>query len=110
MSCGVWTLRPRPSRSASGGGTRTCFKLTLRTPLHVAEVGYDPKFGARPLRRAITDWVDDPLSEGLLAERFLPGDVLRAFHEEDEKELSFEIVERAAEEAEIDEALEAMLG
>ncbi len=36
--------------------------------------GYDPQFGARPLRRIITNLVEDPLSEGLLAGRFLVGD------------------------------------
>ena len=33
----------------------------------VAKVGYDPKFGARPLRRAIQRYVEDPLSEALLS-------------------------------------------
>jgi ATP-dependent Clp protease ATP-binding subunit ClpB len=32
----------------------------------LAEVGYDPKFGARPLRRAIQDHLENPLAEYLL--------------------------------------------
>ncbi|HEY0739635.1 MAG TPA: ATP-dependent Clp protease ATP-binding subunit [Herpetosiphonaceae bacterium] len=38
--------------------------------------GYDPQFGARPLRRIITNLIEDPLSEGLLAGRFRENDVV----------------------------------
>ena len=77
----------------------------------LAKVGYDPQFGARPLRRAIQEHVDDPLSEGLLSDRFQPGDKIRIFHEGDNKELTFEVLERRDEyDAEEDESLEAMLG
>ena len=34
---------------------------------HVAEIGYDPVFGARPLRRAIQNYVEDPLSRAILS-------------------------------------------
>ncbi len=33
----------------------------------VAELGYDPKFGARPLRRAVRKYVEDPVSEFIIA-------------------------------------------
>lgn len=39
----------------------------------LAEEGYDPTLGARPLRRAIQRLVEDPLSEALLAGRFTSG-------------------------------------
>ena len=38
--------------------------------------GYDPTFGARPLKRVIQDVVEDPLSEQLLQGRFGPGDTV----------------------------------
>ncbi len=38
--------------------------------------GYDPDFGARPLRRTIQNLVEDPLSEALLRGEFLPGDTV----------------------------------
>jgi ATP-dependent Clp protease ATP-binding subunit ClpC len=38
--------------------------------------GYDPVFGARPLRRTIQNLVEDPLSEALLRGEFLPGDTV----------------------------------
>ncbi|TET44768.1 MAG: ATP-dependent Clp protease ATP-binding subunit, partial [Dehalococcoidia bacterium] len=37
--------------------------------------GYDPVFGARPLRRVIQNTVEDQLSEALLRGEFLPGDI-----------------------------------
>jgi len=38
--------------------------------------GYDPVFGARPLRRTIQNMVEDQLSEALLRGEFLPGDTV----------------------------------
>jgi ATP-dependent Clp protease ATP-binding subunit ClpB len=40
----------------------------------LARVGYDPQFGARPLKRAIQDLLLDPLATDLLAGEFNPGD------------------------------------
>ncbi|MEA1958776.1 MAG: ATP-dependent Clp protease ATP-binding subunit [Chloroflexota bacterium] len=42
----------------------------------LGEKGYDPVFGARPLRRVIQDLVEDPLSEQLLRGEFGPGDTV----------------------------------
>jgi ATP-dependent Clp protease ATP-binding subunit ClpC len=42
----------------------------------LAKRGYDPAFGARPLRRIITNLIEDPLAEGLLEGRFTEGDVI----------------------------------
>lgn len=50
----------------------------------LAEKGYDPLFGARPLRRVIQTMVEDPLSEKLLAGEFQSGDVVRLYREGDE--------------------------
>ena len=41
---------------------------------YIFKKGYDRKFGARPLKRAIQSYVEDPLSEEILAGRFVPGD------------------------------------
>ena len=42
----------------------------------LGEKGYDPVFGARPLRRVIQNELEDRLSEALLEERFGPGDTV----------------------------------
>jgi ATP-dependent Clp protease ATP-binding subunit ClpB len=48
--------------------------LTDRAVAHVAEAGYDPVYGARPLKRALQKLVIDPLASRLLAGEFAPGD------------------------------------
>jgi ATP-dependent Clp protease ATP-binding subunit ClpC len=42
----------------------------------IGNKGYDPVFGARPLRRSIQNLVEDQLSEALLRGEFLPGDTV----------------------------------
>jgi ATP-dependent Clp protease ATP-binding subunit ClpB len=42
----------------------------------LAAQGYDPQFGARPLKRVIQNKVQNPLAEALLAGRFQDGDVI----------------------------------
>ena len=49
-----------------------------QTAALVAQAGYDPAFGARPLRRAIRDHIENPLAKALLAGRFTEGDTIRA--------------------------------
>ncbi len=44
---------------------------------HLAEVGFDPKYGARPLRRAIQTNIEDKLAEGILAGTIKEGDTVR---------------------------------
>jgi ATP-dependent Clp protease ATP-binding subunit ClpB len=43
----------------------------------LAEAGYDPVYGARPLKRAIQQKLENPLAAKLLAGEFVPGDVVR---------------------------------
>jgi len=42
------------------------------------EKGFDAVFGARPMRRAIQNLIEDPLAEYLLQGKFQPGDVVHA--------------------------------
>ncbi|MGE8410194.1 MAG: ATP-dependent chaperone ClpB [Pseudomonas sp.] len=41
-------------------------------------VGYDPVYGARPLKRAIQRWIENPLAQLILAGRFVPGTAVTA--------------------------------
>jgi len=50
----------------------------------LAKEGYDPEFGARPLRRTLQRKVESPLSRKLLAKEFQSGDVVIV--DADEKE------------------------
>ena len=53
--------------------------------------GYDPNFGARPMRRAVERHLEDPLAEALLRAEFKAGDLVAVSHEKDAKELSLEV-------------------
>ena len=50
-------------------------EVTDEAKVHLAEKGYDPDFGARPLRRLIQNVVEDQLSEEILGGRLKEGDV-----------------------------------
>ena len=41
------------------------------------EEGYDPAFGARPLKRTIQQQIENPLAMELLAGKFIDGDTIR---------------------------------
>jgi ATP-dependent Clp protease ATP-binding subunit ClpB len=43
----------------------------------LAEAGFDPVYGARPLKRAIQQQIENPLAQRILAGSFLPGDRIR---------------------------------
>lgn len=48
-----------------------------------ASEGYDPQFGARPLKRAIQEHRLDPLATKLLAGEFKPGDKIKVIAQDD---------------------------
>ena len=58
--------------------------LTDSAKEKITEVGYDPEYGARPLRRAIQKHVEDLLSEELLRGTVKPGQHVTVDVEEDE--------------------------
>jgi ATP-dependent Clp protease ATP-binding subunit ClpB len=43
----------------------------------LGEAGFDPVYGARPLKRAIQHQVENPLAQAILSGQFLPGDTVR---------------------------------
>ena len=53
------------------------------------EKGYDSEYGARPMRRAVERFLEDPLAEALLRGDVKEGDLIEVFFVEDAKELSF---------------------
>jgi len=62
---------------------------------HLAETGFDPEFGARPLRRAIQRQLENELSRLLLGGSIEPGDLVRVDY--DGVQLTFDVEEGAAE-------------
>jgi ATP-dependent Clp protease ATP-binding subunit ClpC len=55
----------------------------------LSEKGYDPKYGARPLRRAIQKFVEDPVSEEVLKGTFKDGSKVKVSYIEGAEELTF---------------------
>jgi len=43
---------------------------------NLGEAGFDPVYGARPLKRAIQNKLENPLAEKILAGDFAPGDAI----------------------------------
>jgi ATP-dependent Clp protease ATP-binding subunit ClpC len=78
------------------------FKRLLEHKLHLEledaakefliDKGYNPEFGARPLRRAIERYIEDPLSENLLRGKFKGKSLIR-ISVQDEQNLRFEGVD-----------------
>ncbi len=68
-------------------------ELTLRlTPAasgFLVDHGYDEHFGARPLKRAIQRYVEDPLSEKILVGEFARGDEIEVDVAPDKERLAF---------------------
>ena len=62
----------------------------------VATKGYDVQFGARPLKRAIQNYIEDGLCELLLSDQLKPGDVI--YVEKEGDKLSFNIKPEMTEE------------
>lgn len=55
---------------------RLSLTLTDKARKFLAEQGYDPTYGARPLKRAIQKYLQDPLALRILAGEFKPGDTV----------------------------------
>lgn len=55
----------------------------------LAEVGFDPSFGARPLRRALQKYIESPLSVSVLAGQFQKGDTVIVDLDVENKQLVF---------------------
>ncbi len=51
-------------------------KVSHAAKTFLVEKGYDPQFGARPLRRALQKYVEDPMAEAILSSDLGPGDTI----------------------------------
>jgi ATP-dependent Clp protease ATP-binding subunit ClpC len=70
------------------------FTLTDAAREFLANKGYEPSLGARPLRRAIQKYLEDPLAEEILRGQFAGDCNVKINHKEGTEELSFEITVR----------------
>src|ERR687897_921327 len=76
---------------------RVQIEVTDAAKEFLAEEGYDPKFGARPLARAIRRYVENPLSSRIIGGEFDPGDTVVVDHKgEGREELTFQVQEKVS--------------
>ena len=64
-------------------------ELTPEARTFLADQGYDPQYGARPLKRALVRYVQDPLARRLLAGEVRPGDTIVVDRAPGASELTF---------------------
>lgn len=74
-------------------------ELTKGAKDFISEKGFDPKFGARPLRRAIQKYVEDPLAEELLGVEHKPNSTIKIKMNKSRDGLAFEWSEPAMKES-----------
>lgn len=67
--------------------------VTEAAKRYLAEEGFDPEYGARPLRRVITNLVEDRLSDSILGGKFSLGATVMVDFDEDSSELTFDEME-----------------
>src|SRR5215207_3820374 len=74
-------------------------EVTQAAKEFLAEEGYDPKFGARPLARAIRRFIENPMSGRIIGGEFDPDDTVVVDRKGDGRdELTFEVKERVTQE------------
>jgi ATP-dependent Clp protease ATP-binding subunit ClpC len=78
------------------GDEELTLKLTEPASAFLVKHGYDEKFGARPLKRAIQKFIEDPLSEKILLAEFAKGDELEVDLAADGEKLEFRVLSGTA--------------
>jgi ATP-dependent Clp protease ATP-binding subunit ClpB len=72
---------------------RIALEISDEAKTHLVRIGYEPAYGARPLKRAIQREVETPLGRKILAGEVRDGDVVRVGYDAGRGELTFTVVE-----------------
>ena len=70
------------------------FELSDEAKEFVASKGFDPEFGARPLKRAIQKYVEDPLTEELISSNPEKGSKLLLGYDKETDKITVKVVEK----------------
>jgi len=72
------------------------FKVTLTDSAveYIADKGYDEKFGARPLKRAIQKLIEDPLTERVINREIQNGANVKISYDKKKEELIFKVIQK----------------
>jgi ATP-dependent Clp protease ATP-binding subunit ClpC len=66
-------------------------EMTEKAKDFIVDKGYDEKYGARPLKRAIQKYIEDPLAEEIIKATLQEGDLIKIDIEEGKEELTIKI-------------------
>ena len=66
-------------------------EMTEKAKDFIVEHGYDEKFGARPLKRAIQKFIEDPLAEEIIRANLQEGDKIKMYVEDGAEDLNIKI-------------------
>jgi ATP-dependent Clp protease ATP-binding subunit ClpC len=78
-------------------------KLSTTAKEFIAEKGYDIQFGARPLKRAIQKYLEDPMAEIIIKSNLKEGDVISVGFNKKKEEITMKVVSKTAAAKELDE-------
>ncbi len=67
-------------------------QLTTKAKNYIADKGFDEKYGARPLNRAIQKYIEDPLAEEIIQKSIKEGDVIKLDYKIKEDQISVSVV------------------
>ncbi len=66
--------------------------LTTAAKEFIAEKGWDPSFGARPLKRAIQKHLEDPLAEEIIRSKIAEGDTIEVDYKQEEEKAIIKVI------------------
>jgi len=66
--------------------------VTTKAKDFIVDKGWDEQYGARPLKRAIQKYIEDPLAEEIIRTKLTEGDRIKVDYKADAEELKFDIV------------------
>ncbi len=72
-------------------------ELTENAKEFIAEKGWDPSYGARPLKRAIQKYLEDPLAEEIIRSHVSEGDVINVDYNKDAEGVDISLIKAGAE-------------
>ena len=67
-------------------------KVTDEAKAFIVDKGYDSQYGARPLKRAIQKYIEDPLAEEIIKAGATEGDTIEIVYEKNAEELIIKAV------------------
>jgi ATP-dependent Clp protease ATP-binding subunit ClpC len=68
--------------------------VTTKAKDFIVDKGWDEQYGARPLKRAIQKYIEDPLAEEIIRTKLTEGDKIKVDYKADAEELKFDIIKQ----------------